>query len=83
MRAETQKTIRLSEYAEPHHWVETVHLTFKLAPKATRVISKIMFMPNPNNPGDLVLDGADVTDKLVAGDEGLTLPAAHLPPTPF
>lgn len=91
----TQETIRLSEYAEPHHWVDTVHLTFKLAPAATRVTSKITFMPNPNNAGDLVLDGAelklisaaidgtDVTDKLVMGDEGLTLPAQHLPPTPF
>ena len=96
MRTDTAKTIRLSEYAEPNHWVDEIELTFRLSPTATRVISKIKFRPNADMPiGDLVLDGAelklisanidgtDVTSKLVITPEGLTLSAAALPNGPF
>ncbi len=57
MRDAAPQPIRLAEYAPPHHWVEAVHLTFRLAPAATRVLARIRFLPNPANPGPLVLDG--------------------------
>ncbi len=43
MRDATPQPIHLTDYAEPHHWVEDVHLTFHLSPGATRVVSKIQF----------------------------------------
>ncbi|SLN30978.1 Aminopeptidase N [Aquimixticola soesokkakensis] len=55
------QTIYLKDYAAPHHWVDTVHLTFTLAPQATRVLSRIAFVPNAENPGDLVLNGEQLT----------------------
>ncbi|PJE29745.1 aminopeptidase N [Pseudooceanicola antarcticus] len=43
----TGETIYLADYT-PFGWtVEDVHLTFRLAPESTRVISKIRFVPNP------------------------------------
>ncbi len=57
MRDAAPQPIRLAEYAPPHHWVEAVHLTVRLAPAATRVLARIRFLPNPANPGPLVLDG--------------------------
>ncbi len=57
MRDAAPQPIRLAEYAPPHHRVEAVHLTFRLAPAATRVLARIRFLPNPANPGPLVLDG--------------------------
>jgi aminopeptidase N len=61
MRDATPQPIHLTDYAEPHHWVEDVHLTFHLSPGATRVVSKIQFRANPNNPGPLTLDGEKLT----------------------
>ncbi len=61
MRDATPQAIQLTEYAEPHHWVEHVHLTFDLSADATRVTSKIQFRANPNNPGPLTLDGEMLT----------------------
>jgi len=93
MSSATPQTIRLADYKEPNHWVETVHLTFKLDPNATRVTARIAFVPNGG--GDLELDGAeldlisarvdgaDVMDKLALGPEGLVLAAKHLPDGPF
>ena len=57
MTAHAPQTIFLKDYTEPHHWVETVHLTFKLTPRTTRVVSKIVFNPNAKNMGDLILNG--------------------------
>jgi aminopeptidase N len=57
MRDAAPQPIRLAEYAPPHHRVEAVHLTVRLAPAATRVLARIRFLPNPANPGPLVLDG--------------------------
>ncbi|WP_039020156.1 aminopeptidase N [Halocynthiibacter namhaensis] len=75
-----QDTIYLSDYTAFGFIVEDVHLTFKLAANATRVVSRIQFTPNPDSPSrdfflhgeDLNLkwakiDGADVTPDLVAG----------------
>jgi len=93
MSQAADKTIRLSEYKEPNHWVETVHLTFRLAPTATRVLSRIAF--RPNGGGDLelhgaelkmisaVIDGVDVSAHLKVEDERVTLPKEHLPDGPF
>jgi aminopeptidase N len=41
------QTVYLADYTPPNWLVEEVHLTFKLAPHATRVLSKIRFTPNP------------------------------------
>ncbi len=87
------QTIFLKDYAEPHHWVETVHLTFALSPRATRVRSKIVFTPNDNNTGDLVLNGEQLSLKSVTvngapvaydtTDTHLTIKQADLPQEPF
>ncbi len=93
MSQPADKTIRLSEYKEPNHWVEAVHLTFRLAPNATRVISRITF--TPNGGGDLELhgaelklisaaiNGADVMSQLKIEEERVSLAAEHLPDGPF
>jgi aminopeptidase N len=93
MTAHAPQTIFLKDYAEPHHWVETAHLTFKLSPRATLVVSKIVFEPNANNLGDLILNGeqlrlvsvqingADVPHKTT--DTHLTIKQSDLPQEPF
>ncbi|MEN8831497.1 MAG: aminopeptidase N [Pacificibacter sp.] len=87
------QTIFLKDYAEPHHWVETVHLTFALSPRATRVRSKIVFTPNDKNTGDLILNGEQLSLKSVTvngayvaydtTDTHLTIKQADLPQEPF
>jgi len=89
-----RQPIRLSDHTPPSHLIDRVELTFRLAPKATRVTSRIRFRPNPARPGaDLrldgeglkliaaTIDGAPVTAKPDA--TGLTLQAAALPDRPF
>ena len=58
MKAEAPQTIYLKDYT-PFGWhVESVHLTFRLAPNSTRVLSKIRFAPNPDAPAqDFFLHG--------------------------
>ncbi|NBB98953.1 MAG: aminopeptidase N, partial [Alphaproteobacteria bacterium] len=87
--------IYLADYQPPAFLVEQVDLTFKLAPKATRVKSRVRFAPNPAAaPGqDLRLDGEGLTlivasidgaDLAVSPDEtGLTIDAATIPDGPF
>ncbi|MGR3668812.1 M1 family aminopeptidase, partial [Sagittula sp.] len=84
MKAEAPQTIYLKDYT-PFGWhVESVHLTFRLAPNSTRVLSKIRFAPNPDAPaqdfflhGEMLkligakIDGAPVTPDVT--DEGLTV----------
>ena len=41
------QTIYLADYTPPGWLVEDVQLTFRLAPDATRVLSRITFAPNP------------------------------------
>ena len=48
MKDAAPKTIYLSDYTPFGYIVESVHLTFRLAPTSTRVISKISFAPNPD-----------------------------------
>jgi len=47
MREPAPQTIFLKDYTPFGYIVEDVHLTFKLAPRATRVISRMRFAPNP------------------------------------
>ncbi|KPQ06490.1 MAG: aminopeptidase PepN [Rhodobacteraceae bacterium HLUCCA12] len=86
--------IRLSDYAPPSHLVDGVELTFRLAPRATRVLSRIRFRPNPAaGSSDLWLDGEGMTlihatidgQPLAAtpGESGLLLTADRLPKGAF
>jgi aminopeptidase N len=83
--------IFLKDYTPPAHLVDSVELTFKLHPTATRVISKIAFRPNPDATdktfylhGEQLklisasIDGADAEAKVT--DLGLT---AQVPDAPF
>ena len=48
MRDATPQTVFLKDYTAFGYIIEDVHLTFKLAPTSTRVISRIRFAPNPD-----------------------------------
>ncbi|MBR9763468.1 MAG: aminopeptidase N [Rhodobacteraceae bacterium] len=77
------ETIYLADYT-PFGWtVESVQLTFRLAPESTRVLSKIRFVPNPQGSQerfflhgeDLTLIGASIDGTPVSPEvtpEGLT-----------
>ena len=85
------QTIYLADYLPFTHVVEKVHLTFRLAPQATRVLARLTLRPNPQRPGpqDLRLDGEDlrlisanldgVALSLTPDETGVTI-AAHLLP---
>ncbi len=90
MKDAAPQPIRLAEYAPPPFLVDSVALTFRLAPGATRVVSRIRFRRNPDSQGgDLRLDGeglrlirASIDGRALQASPdatGLTLPAAHLP----
>lgn len=99
MKDASPQTIRLADYTPPSHLVEGVELTFRLAPRATRVASRIRFTPNPARAdavagnADLRLDGEQLTlirasidgKPLEAAPDatGLTIPASALPAGPF
>ncbi len=98
MKDASPQPIRLADYRPPSHLVEAVDLTFRLAPDATRVQSKIRFRPNPVglDNGNLRLDGEGLRlihaaidgvpltalDYLLTA-EGLTVPAERLPEGDF
>ena len=69
MNAESPKTVYLADYQPFTHRVTAVHLTFRLAPNATRVLARLELQPNParGQGHDLRLDG-----------EGLRLIGARL-----
>ncbi len=90
MRDATPTTIYLKDYTPFGYLVDSVHLTFDLAPHATRVISRIAFRPNPEasdrtfflHGEDLnliraAIDGSEVTADVTP--EGLTAPAPDAP----
>ncbi|MCG7492921.1 aminopeptidase N [Thalassobius sp. Cn5-15] len=83
--------IYLSDYQVPNYLIDEVHLTFQLAPEATRVRSRIAFRPNPDAASSdfflhgeqltlisAQIDGAPVTPTHVDG--GLT---CDVPSAPF
>lgn len=91
MRDAAPQTIYLKDYTPFGYEIDSVSLTFKLHPTATRVLSKIAFRPNPNatdrsfflHGEDLKLisakiDGAAVSPKIT--DTGLS---AAVPDAPF
>jgi aminopeptidase N len=89
------RTIYLADYQPWSHLLERVELTFRLAPKTTRVLATLHLAPNPARAGrpDLRLDGENlrliscaIDGRAVAAvpdDTGLTLAAADLPDAPF
>ncbi|MFN7002597.1 MAG: aminopeptidase N [Roseinatronobacter sp.] len=95
MRDTAPQPIHLADYQAPPFLIEHVDLTFRLAPRATRVLSRIRFKPNPGiHAGhDLRLDGEGL--RLIAAHlngvpypatpdaTGLTIPARHLPAGAF
>lgn len=89
--ATAPQTIYLKDYTPFGYDVESVHLTFRLAPAATRVISKIRFAPKTDAADKVFflhgeelklisasIDGAPVTPELTEG--GLL---CEVPGTPF
>jgi aminopeptidase N len=78
-------SVRLSDYAPPAWLVDSVHLTFRLAPRGTRVLARIAFRPNPAAaaapPADLVLDGRKLR-LISAAIDGSPLPANALATDP-
>jgi len=98
MKDAAPQPIHLADYCPPSHLVEEVHLTFRLDPGATRVLSKIRFRANPEGieNGNLRLDGEGLRlitaaidgEPLTALDyllttEGLTVPTERLPGPAF
>jgi len=85
-------TIRLADYRPFPFRIEQVDLTFRLAPSATRVLSRLTLAAT-GGPADLRLDGENLLliraaidgqpVALVPDATGLTVPAALLPPGPF
>ncbi|WP_099827263.1 aminopeptidase N [Oceaniglobus indicus] len=63
MKDSAPVAIQLADYRPFSHLIDSVHLTFRLDPAATRVLSRIAFRPNPAaTPGDrLRLDGEGLT----------------------
>ncbi len=61
MQDASSQTIYLRDYMPPAYLVDTVHLTFKLHPTQTRVLSRITFRPNPATTNrDFFLHGDDL-----------------------
>ncbi len=94
MKDAQAQVIHLSDYKPFTHLIDAVHLTFRLDPSATRVVSRIAFRPNPaSKGGDFKLDGehltliwAKIDGKPVlptSDDSGLVIAAADLPDGPF
>lgn len=95
MRDTHPQPVHLADYQPPPFLVDNCELTFRLAPKATRVISRICFRANPEarSGHDLRLDGeglrlisANLDGKACAvqpDSTGLTIPASDLPDGSF
>jgi aminopeptidase N len=89
------RTVYLADY-QPYPFVlDQVHLTFRLAPRTTRVLARLSFAPNPARPGrhDLRLHGEKLALISVStggralhptvDSEGLTIAASDLPAGTF
>ncbi|CUH66987.1 Aminopeptidase N [Thalassovita gelatinovora] len=91
MKDAAPQTIYLKDYTPPSYLVDSVHLTFRLSPEHTRVLSRIAFRPNPDAAtkdfflhGEELrlhsarIDGAEVSPQMTL--EGLT---CEVPDAPF
>ena len=91
MKDAAPQPVYLSDYTPPAYLVDEVHLTFRLAPEATRVLSKIRFRPNPDAQSrefflhgenlrliSAMIDGAEISPDITP--EGLR---ASVPDAPF
>jgi aminopeptidase N len=91
MKDASPQPIFLKDYTPPAWLVQEVHLTFRLAPEGTRVLSRIRFRPNPETAergfflhGEGLrlisarIDGAEITPELT--ETGLH---AEVPDAPF
>ncbi|MEW2913156.1 aminopeptidase N [Leisingera sp. JC11] len=89
MAKDTPQTFYLKDYTPFGFDVESVHLTFRLTPETTRVLSKIRFAPKPDaadktfflHGEDLQLisakiDGETVTPELIEGGLKCDVPSA-------
>jgi len=98
MKDALPETVYLGDYQPYPFRIDRIDLTFRLAPRATRVLARIAFVPNPDRPGrhDLFLHGEKLTlisaaidgaplaaSAMARTDEGLTIAAAQLPAGPF
>ncbi|MEX1236485.1 MAG: aminopeptidase N [Roseovarius sp.] len=62
MKDAAPQTIHLVDYTPPNWLVKGVHLTFRLDPTRTRVLSRITFAPNPEATSRVfTLDGEKMT----------------------
>src|SRR6056297_3208397 len=89
MKDAAPQTVRLADYTPFSHRVEDVHLTFRLAPRGTRVRARIRFAPNPQAAPTTTLvlqgeglrarsttvDGAAVVPEPCPGGIAVTVPA--------
>ncbi|MBY6068378.1 aminopeptidase N [Leisingera aquaemixtae] len=89
MAKDTPQTFYLKDYTPFGYDVESVHLTFRLAPETTRVLSKIRFAPKPDAADKTFflhgeelklmsakIDGQPVTPELVEGGLKCEVPSA-------
>ncbi len=96
MRTETPPVIRLEDYRPTDYLIEAVALDIRLAPEATRVVSRLSVRPRENTiahtplalDGDgLVLKGFSLDSRLLPDDAYEVTPdklTLHAPPTgPF
>ncbi|MFY0690888.1 MAG: aminopeptidase N [Paracoccaceae bacterium] len=89
MRDAAPQPIYLKDYAAPAYLVDEVHLTFRLDPTKTRVLSRIAFRPNPETDDrrffldgeqlkliSATIDGQDITPTLTDGGLACAAPDA-------
>ena len=73
------RTVYLADYQPYPFHLDQVRLTFRLAPRATRVLAALSFTPNPARPGrhDLWLNGENLRliSARINGQPGLVLAA--------
>ncbi|MHC0054076.1 aminopeptidase N [Actibacterium sp. D379-3] len=91
MKDTSAQAVHLSDYTPPAYLIDDVTLNFRLSPRATRVIARIAFRPNPDTTARgftldgeqlklirATIDGAPVTPEVTA--TGLT---CAVPDAPF
>jgi aminopeptidase N len=91
MKDAAPQTIYLADYTPPTYLVDSVHLTFRLNPTATRIASRIAFRPNPDAASsgfflhgqDLKLISAKIDGKAITPDLDVEGLRCATPDAPF